>query len=108
NRDGALAVLEFFSQPDEYINFTNEVGFYPTQPNVNHTNEFLKTMDVYMQSPSQEFGAYVPKGVGEYGGSGGSNAFLYSVIGGPFTYEQLAAAAQEDWDSARAAFAAGE
>jgi len=106
NKEAALKVFEFFSSKEEYPNFVEEVGFYPAQPNVQYNNEFLKSMEPYMEKARGNFTILTPKGTGEYGGNGGCNMFLLSVLGGPFSAEQLADEAQKDWDAARAANAA--
>ncbi len=106
NLEAAKQVLDFFSQKDEYVHFVNEVGFYPTQSDCQYDNDFLKSMASYMQKPRQVYPVYTPKGVGQDGGNGGCDLTLLDVLGGPYTYQQLAEAAQADWDNARAANAA--
>lgn len=102
NRDNALEVLKFFSDKNEYSNFIEQVGFYPSQPGVTYENAFLKSLEPYMKKPMLHFPKYAPKGVGQNGANGGCNMFLFSAVGGAFNYEELAQAVQEDWDNARA------
>ena len=108
NKEGALAFLDYFSTKEVYTDFLNAVGgFTPTQPDITLDNAFLNSLAPGLQKPyvHAEHRLYSPKGVGEYGGNGGFSFFYLKTLGGPFTYEELAQRAEEDFETARKAAA---
>ena len=102
-KEGAFAFLEYISREDVYTAFANAVGMTPTQ-DVKLDNEFLNSLSDGLQAPciNAEMYIYAPKGVGEYGSAQFSFLQL-KALGGPFTGEELAEHADEDFDAARAA-----
>lgn len=106
NGEGALAFLDFISDKDRYTALLNDIGFTPTQ-DVTLDNEFLNSLASGLQKPSLNAEMFIktPKGCGEYGSN--QFSFLYlDILGGPMSAEDLAVAADEDFDTARAALAA--
>ncbi|MDR2514856.1 MAG: extracellular solute-binding protein [Christensenellaceae bacterium] len=105
NKEGALHFLEFFSRKEIYTSFLNSVGgFSPTQADTTLENAFLNSLAPGLQKPklNPEFLIYGLKGVGEYGANGGFSFFYLDVLGGPYTKEQLAQAAADDYATALA------
>ena len=104
NSEGALAFLDYISQKDVYTRFINAIGFTPTQNDIQLENDFLNSMADILQKPTlnSEMLIYAPKGVGEYGG--GQFTFFYlKELGGQFDAQSFAQAADDDFDTARAA-----
>jgi len=104
NQEGALKFLEYFSQKDIYTAYLNATGFCPTQEGVTLDSPFMNSLADNLQKPvvNYEHFSYTPKGVGEYG-SGAFSFFYLKTLGGPFTYEELAQHAAEDFEAAIAA-----
>ncbi len=102
-KEGAFAFLEYISREDVYTAFVNAVGMTPTR-DVQLDNEFLNSLSDGLQAPciNAEMYIYAPKGVGEYGSAQFSFLQL-KALGGPFTGEELAEHADEDFDAAREA-----
>jgi raffinose/stachyose/melibiose transport system substrate-binding protein len=108
NKEGALAFLEYFSRKEIYTDFLNSVGgFSQTQDNVTLSNAFLNSLSPGLQKPdlNPEMLIYGLKGVGEYGAQNGFSFFYLKVLGGPFTKQELAEAAEADYQTAREAIA---
>ena len=102
-KEGAFAVLDYISKPEVYAAFLNAIGMTPTQ-DVALDNPFLNSLADGLQAPclNAEMYIYAPKGVGEYGSAQFSFLQL-STLGGPVSAAELAALADEDFETARAA-----
>lgn len=66
--DVALKYLEEFSDPANYKEFVNTVGFFPTQPNVTLDTQIGKEVDPYLKNFRVGYEQYwvAPKGAGQY------------------------------------------
>lgn len=106
NVDWCLKYFEFLSQPEVYGPFVDALGFFPTMPGVQTSNEFVNSL----ADKNQRFGLawekfiITPKGIGQYAAGQCFNISLLKDLGGTVdNVEELARLAQEDWDAALAA-----
>lgn len=101
--DWGLKYFEFLSQPENYGPFVDALGFFPTMPGVESSNEFVQSIaDKNVAfSPAWEKVIVPPKGIGQYfGGLGFVVSHLEELGGTVATIEELAELTQEDWDAA--------
>ncbi len=101
--DWGLKYFEFLSQPENYGPFVDVLGFFPTMPGIESSNEFVQSIADKNTgfSPAWEKVIVPPKGIGQYfGGLGFVVSHLEELGGTVATIEELAQLTQEDWDAA--------
>jgi len=100
NTEAAAKWLEFFSQPENYTVFVNTNGFIPTMGGIETDNRFLQILGDRVDTAERTYECYnrVPTNVGVYGTYDPTNL---AITGGAFdNVNDLAQAAQKDWDEA--------
>ena len=98
NKDTALMYLEEFSEPDNYADFVNTVGFFPTQPGVTLDTQIGQEVDPYLENFRVGYEQYwvAPKGAGQYANPWAS---YFEPFGTYDDAQALAEKAQEDLQS---------
>jgi raffinose/stachyose/melibiose transport system substrate-binding protein len=103
NKDAALKYLAFFSDPANYAEFVNAVGFLPAQPNVDLKSDFIKELQPNLQgfrlTWDQQF--INRKNEGEHVAGSSVHAEFLAPAGPIKKPEELAALTQKEWDAAK-------
>jgi len=98
NKDTALMYLDEFSDPDNYADFVNAVGFFPTQPGVTLDTQIGQEVAPYLENFRVGYEQYwvAPKGAGQY-----ANPFAsyFTPFGTYDDAQELADKAQADLQS---------
>lgn len=98
NKDAALKYLEFFSEPDNYSEFINAVGFLPTQPNVTLKDPFLQ--EIAPQASGMKLAIDIiwqaPQGAGNY--TSGVTPVQFLKPAGKETPDEIVQHMQEEWE----------
>jgi raffinose/stachyose/melibiose transport system substrate-binding protein len=104
NKDAALGYLAAFSEPSNYQDFVNAVGFIPTQPTASLETKLGEEVAPYLENYRVGFEQYwvAPKGVGQWANASQAAAWFqpFNEWGDPAA---LAAQAQADLQSGLAA-----
>lgn len=106
NKDWALKYFDFLSQKENYEPFVNALGFFPTMPGVNSTNEFVASLADKNTAFGLAWEKFIinPKGLGQYAAGQLFNVNQLKALGGSIeSTKELADLAQQDWDAAVAA-----
>jgi raffinose/stachyose/melibiose transport system substrate-binding protein len=103
NKDAAFKYLTFFSEPANYAEFVNSVGFLPVQPNVDLKSAFIKELQPNLQgfrlTWDQQF--INRKNAGEHVSGSSVHAEFLAPAGPIKTPQELAALSQKEWDAAK-------
>jgi len=98
NKDTALMYLDEFSDPDNYADFVNAVGFFPTQPGATLDTQIGQEVAPYLENFRVGYEQYwvAPKGAGQY-----ANPFAsyFEPFGTFDSAQELAEKAQADLQS---------
>ncbi|WP_372631263.1 ABC transporter substrate-binding protein [Cohnella sp.] len=98
NKEAALKYLEFFSEPENYSEFVNAVGFLPTQPNVTLKDPFLQ--EIAPQASKMKLAMDIiwqaPQGAGNYTSSVTPVQLLKPA--GKETPEEIMNNMQKEWE----------
>ncbi len=98
NKETALMYLEEFSEPENYAEFVNTVGFFPTQPGVTLDTQIGQEVAPYLENFRVGYEQYwaPPKGAGQYANPWAS---YFTPFGTYDDAQELADKAQEDLQS---------
>nr|NIS45272.1 extracellular solute-binding protein [candidate division Zixibacteria bacterium]NIU13412.1 extracellular solute-binding protein [candidate division Zixibacteria bacterium]NIV05422.1 extracellular solute-binding protein [candidate division Zixibacteria bacterium]NIW44226.1 extracellular solute-binding protein [Gammaproteobacteria bacterium] len=98
NTDTALLYLEEFSDPDNYQEWVNTVGFFPTQPGATLNTQIGQEVAPYLENFKVGFEQYwvAPKGAGQYANPWAS---YFQPFGEYDDAQELADKVQEDLQS---------
>jgi len=111
HKDWALKYFDFLSQKEVYGPFVSALGFFPTMPGVETSNEFVNSLADKNQNFSLAWEKFIitPKGIGQYAAGQCFNINLLKALGGTVeSVEELANLAQQDWEAAVAAAKAAQ
>jgi raffinose/stachyose/melibiose transport system substrate-binding protein len=97
NQEAALNYLSMFSEPDNYQEFVNAVGFIPTQPTATLDTQLGQEVAPYLENYRVGFEQYwvAPTGVGQWA-NGSQAAQWFQPFGEWDDAAALANQAQED------------
>jgi len=103
NKDAALQYLAFFSEPANYAEYVNEVGFLPVQPNVDLKSSFIKELTPYMEGFKLGWDQLFinRNNAGEHVAGSSVHAEFLAPAGPLKTPQELADLSQKEWDAAQ-------
>ncbi len=99
NKAAALKWLNFFSEPGNYAEFVNAVGFMPTQ-DVEITDPFINSLSEYGFINAYDQLMINPANLGQHIANSSVNAHFLNPAGPIATAEDLAELQQQQWEAA--------
>ncbi|MCD1261296.1 extracellular solute-binding protein [Paenibacillus athensensis] len=103
NKEAALQYLSFFSEPANYAEYVNDVGFLPVQPNVDLKSEFIKELTPNMEGFKLAWDQLFinRNNAGEHVAGSSVHAEFLAPAGPIKTVQELADLSQKEWDAAK-------
>jgi raffinose/stachyose/melibiose transport system substrate-binding protein len=103
NKDAALKYLEFFSDPTNYAEYVNDVGFLPVQPNTDIKSPFIKELQPNLQGFKLSWDQLFinRNNAGEHVSGSSVHAEFLAPAGPIKTPQELAVLSQKEWDAAK-------